>query len=70
MIYNAEKVRKELITYRKIDNNFSMQEMADFLKISKATYSRLENGKNPDLITYGKVVWFFTSNLPEYLNFN
>jgi len=70
MDYNGKEMRKQLITYRKIENNLSMQEVANLIGISKATYSRLENGNVPDVVTYAKVIWFLHSERLRYFGNN
>lgn len=51
-IYDGEKMRKIIQNKRIIDLNISMEEAAKQIGISKATLSRLENGKEPDARTW------------------
>lgn len=58
MTYKAKELKKDLITKRLIDNSMSMDVAAKEIGISKATISRLEKGKMPDMDTFIKVcVW-------------
>jgi DNA-binding Xre family transcriptional regulator len=53
--FNSYELKKDLITKRQIDNNWSMDEACKQIGISKATLSRLEKGKLPDIETFMKV---------------
>jgi transcriptional regulator with XRE-family HTH domain len=55
MKYKKEELKKNLITKRLIENNMTMDEACKEIGISKATLSRLEKGKIPDVETLGKV---------------
>lgn len=70
MKFNSEKLRGDIITKRVIKNKQSMDEAAKEIGISKPTLSRLEQGKLPDIITFGKVVLWLRSVHAEYFNPN
>lgn len=67
MSYNSKLMRTRLVTFRKIDNNYSMQDMAELIGISKATYSRIENGKLPDLLTFFKIIIWLGDDPINYI---
>ena len=61
MEYKAQELKKDLIIKRCIDNDMSMDEACKEIGISKATLSRLEKSKLPDVETLGKVcTWLGT----------
>jgi transcriptional regulator with XRE-family HTH domain len=55
MQFKSKELKKDLITKRCIDNDMTMDEAAKQIGISKATLSRLEKSKMPDVETFGKV---------------
>jgi transcriptional regulator with XRE-family HTH domain len=55
MRYNSEKMRKDLITKRCIDNNLSMDLASKQIGISKATLSRIEKGSIPLVHSFGLI---------------
>lgn len=66
MEYKADKLKKDLISKRCIDNNMSMDEAAKEIGISKATLSRLEKMKLPDVETLGKVCTWLETKPNDY----
>lgn len=61
MDYKAQELKKDLITKRCIENDMTMDEASKQIGISKATLSRLEKSKFPDVVTLGKVcAWLGT----------
>ena len=56
MKFDNKTFRKDFITVRLIDKNISMQQASDEIGISKATVSRIEKGKTPDIDTFLKVL--------------
>ena len=61
MEYKTSELKKDLITKRCIIHNLSMDEASKQIGISKATLSRLEKSKLPDVETLGKVcTWLGT----------
>lgn len=66
MKYNPEQLRKDVITKRKIDNNYSLQEVSNLIGISKATLSRIENSKMIDVETFGKICEWLTTSPNKY----
>lgn len=61
MEYKAQELKKDLITKRCIENDMTMDEACKQIGISKATLSRLEKSKLPDVETLGKVcAWLGT----------
>lgn len=70
MEYKATEIKKDLITKRCIDNNMSLDEASKQIGISKATLSRLEKGKMPDMETFGKCcTWLETEPNKYFLIF-
>lgn len=55
MKYQPQELEKDLITKRCINNDMTMDEASEQIGISKATLSRLEKSKIPDVETLGKV---------------
>jgi len=55
MEYKAQLLKKDLITKRCIDNDMTMEVASEEIGISKATLSRLEKSKLPDVETLAKV---------------
>lgn len=66
MKFNSYLFKKDLITKRLIDNNLSMQKAGEEIGISKATLSRIEHGKLPDIETFFKVVTWLGTSLDKY----
>ncbi len=55
MEFKSNDLKKDLITKRCFKNNLTLDEAAVQIGISKATLSRLEKAKTPDVETFGKV---------------
>ncbi len=66
MTYNAKQLRKDMIAKRVIDNNMSMDEAAKQIGISKATISRLEKSRIPDVETFAKVCTWLETQPNKY----
>lgn len=66
MEYRINELKKDLITKRQIDNNMSMDEACKEIGISKATLSRLEKGRLPDMETFAKVVGWLGKPVNNY----
>lgn len=61
MIFNISKLRKDLITKRVIQLDLNLDEVAKLTGTSKATLSRIENGRIPDMQTFANIVgWLGT----------
>lgn len=61
MEFKPQELKADLITKRCIENSLTMDEAAAEIGISKATLSRLEKLKLPDVETLGKVcTWLGT----------
>lgn len=62
-----KEFKKDVITKRKIDNDFSMDVACEQIGISKATLSRIEKGKTPEIDTFIKVCnWLGVKNTNKY----
>ncbi len=66
-MFKKEELRKDLITKRCIDNNMTMDEACKEIGISKATLSRLEKSKIPDIETLGKICFWLKTEPNKYL---
>lgn len=55
MEYNSQQLREDLIIKRCVEKGITMGLACKQIGISKATYSRLEKSKIPDVETLGKV---------------
>ena len=66
--FRTEKYREDLVLKRMISLNISMGEAAKQIGISKATYSRIESGKLPDIETYMKTLNWLNKQGSEYIN--
>lgn len=67
MEFNTKEFKKDVITKRKIDNDFSMDVACKQIGISKATLSRIEKGKIPEIDTFIKVCnWLGVKNPNKY----
>lgn len=66
MKYKAQELKKDLITKRCIENDFSMDEACAQIGISKATLHRLESAKIPDMDTFGKVCKWLHASPSKY----
>lgn len=65
-MFKKEELRKDLITKRCIDNNMTMNEACKEIGISKATLSRLEKSKIPDIETLDKICKWLGVNHNKY----
>lgn len=65
--FNTKLFREDLIKKRMIKLDISMQEASDEIGISKATYSRIESGKPPDMETFLKVLNWLNKTSGEYI---
>ena len=70
MIYKAQLMRESLIIKRAITKEISMQQAADEIGISKATYSRLESRKHPDIETFAKVCKWLEKDMNTFFEEN
>lgn len=52
MKYRAKEFSKAVKTKRVIKEDIDLRTLADMIRISHATISRVENGKTPDIDTY------------------
>ncbi len=66
MEYKAQELKKDLITKRCIENDMTMAEACKQIGISKATLSRLENSKLPDVEMLGKVCTWLGTDPNKY----
>jgi len=67
MKLDTENFRSAIITRRKIIFDSTIEETAKKIGISKATLSRLENSKMPDLLTYCKVCKWLGVDYSKYI---
>ena len=68
MEFKAYELKKDLIAKRCIENDMSMDDACKQIGISKATLSRLEKSKLPDIVTLGKVcAWLGTEPNKYYV---
>ena len=51
MEFDSKQLKKDLITKRCIDNDMSMDDACEEIGISKATLSRIERSRMPDILT-------------------
>lgn len=66
--FRKDVLRKDLITKRMIELNINMQDSADQIGISKATYSRMESGKDMDMESFVKVLNWLNKRAMDYIN--
>jgi transcriptional regulator with XRE-family HTH domain len=66
MIFNSFELKKDLITARQINNDYSMDVAAKQIGISKATLSRIEKGNMPDVLTLGKLCKWLKTDPQKY----
>ncbi len=66
MIFNIDKLRKDLITKRLIDRRLSLREAAKEIDVSAATISRVENNKLPDVETFAKICLWLGTDAGSY----
>ncbi len=64
--YKADVMRKDVITKRCIDNDMTMEQASQQIGISKATLSRIENKKMPDVDTFFKLCKWLKSDPKKY----
>lgn len=64
--FNKEKFRTNVITYRLLTNNWSMEVASKMIGISKATISRIEKGAIPDMDTFLKIISWLGKDASEY----
>lgn len=69
VIYNSERLRKDLKYKRVVCLEISMDVCSKEIGISKPTLARLEQGNMPDLITFFKVVKWLGTDMKKYFNF-
>ena len=69
VLYDSESLKKDLRTKRLIELSISMDVCAKQIGISKATLSRVENGKVPDLNTFSKIIKWLGKDSINYINF-
>lgn len=69
MEYKAQELKKDLITKRCIENDMTMDEACQQIGISKATLSRLEKSKLPDVETLGKVCAWLGTEPNKYFKY-
>lgn len=70
MEYKENQLKINLVTKRCINNNMSLDEASKQIGISKATLSRLEKGKMPDMETFGKCCTWLNDFPNNYFAFN
>lgn len=68
MIFDIEKLRKDLITKRVIEGKLSLRQCAEQSGISPATLSRIENSKLPDVETFAKICYWLGTDARTYFN--
>lgn len=66
MIFNIEKLRKDLITKRLIEEKLSLRQASEKSNISPATLSRIENSKLPDVETFAKLCEWLGTDAKSY----
>ena len=66
MKYNPQKLKRDLITKRCINNDMTMAQACQEIGISKATLSRLEKSKVPDVETLAKVCEWLKTGPNDY----
>ena len=66
MEYKSQELKKDLITKRCIQNDMTKDDAAKQIGISKATLSRLEKSKLPDVETLGKVCGWLGTEPNKY----
>lgn len=66
MKFDSEKLRKALVTKRIVELDVNLDVVEKASGISKATLSRLENNKPPDIFTFGKVCKWLAMNPNEF----
>lgn len=67
-LFNSDLLKRDLITKRRLDNNFSMDEACQQIGISKATLSRIENSKHPDVETFARICRWLKTDPKKYLS--
>jgi len=67
-LFNSDLLKRDLITKRRLDNNFSMDEASQQIGISKATLSRIENSKHPDVETFARICRWLKTDPKKYLS--
>lgn len=66
-IFNKKEFQRDVLTRRRIDMNISMEVACAEIGISKATLSRIENGKTPEIDTFLKICdWLGVNNINKY----
>lgn len=66
--FNAIVFRKHVVTKRVLDLNISLFEASKQIGVSKATLSRIENGKVPDVETFGRILIWLNEDAKQYFN--
>jgi transcriptional regulator with XRE-family HTH domain len=66
--FDSFKLKKDLITARQINNDYSMDVASKQIGISKATLSRIEKGNMPDVLTLGKLCKWMKTEPSKYFN--
>ena len=68
MEYKADELKKDLIEKRCYDLNITMDDASKVIGISKATLSRLEKSRKPDMITFVKVCKWLGKHPSNYFS--
>lgn len=67
-LFNSDLLKRDLMTKRILDNNFSMDEACQQIGISKATLSRVERCKHPDIETFARICRWLKTDPKKYLS--
>lgn len=67
-LFNSDLLKRDLMTKRILDNNFSMDEACQQIGISKATLSRVERCKHPDIETFARICRWLKIDPKKYLS--
>lgn len=68
MIFNIEKLRKDLITKRLIEGKLTLRQAAEKVGVSSATLNRIENSRLPDVETFAKCCIWLETDAKSYFN--
>lgn len=66
MTFDQKKFRFDLINKRIVELDITMQIASEQIGISKATYSRVEGGKEPDIKTFGLICGWIGKGVNKY----
>jgi predicted transcriptional regulator len=66
MRFDNEKFKKDVMTHRRVTLDISMDQAAKQIGVSKATISRAEAAKDPDINTFGLIVAWLGKQPNDY----